>query len=155
MNISWGYYKFDKYFISTRALIQYLARAAGNNANFLLNVGPMPNGEIQPEFVERLREMGKWLEKYGEAIYATRGGPITPRPWGVTTRKGNKIYLHILDWPDETLALPRLPQKIKNALFLKDGSPAETFEHESGLLLRIPPQMVDEYDTIVELELVE
>lgn len=155
MNNSWGYNKNDKKFKSTRALIQYLVRAAGNNANFLLNVGPMPNGEIQPEFVELLREMGKWLEKYGEAIYATRGGPITPRPWGVTTRKGNKVYLHILDWPDETLALPRLPQKIKSARFLKDGSPAETFEHESGLLLRIPPQAVDEFDTIVELELAE
>lgn len=153
MNNSWGYNKYDKSFKSTRALIQYLVRAAGNNANFLLNVGPMPTGEIQPEFVERLQQVGKWLQRYGETIYGTRGGPLTPRPWGVTTRKGNKIYLHILDWPDETLILPRMTPKIKTARFLKDGSPAQIIDHELGMLLRIAPQAVDEYDTIVELEL--
>lgn len=153
MNNSWGYNQNDKKFKSTRALIQYLVRAAGNNANFLLNVGPMPNGEIQPEFVARLHEMGQWLARHGESIYGTRGGPLSPRPWGVTTHKGSKIYLHVLDWPDETLALPRLPQKIKSARFLKNGGPAKIIDHELGLLLRMPAPAVDEYDTVVELEL--
>ncbi|MGH7495399.1 MAG: alpha-L-fucosidase [bacterium] len=153
MNNSWGYNKNDKRFKSPRALLQYLARAAGNNANFLLNVGPMPSGTIQPEFVESLQEIGRWLQKYGQSLYDTRGGPLAPRPWGVTTRKGNKVYLHVLDWPDETLALPHLPQKIKTARFLKDGSPAQIVDHELGLILQIPPRVVDEYDTVVELEL--
>jgi alpha-L-fucosidase len=155
INGAWGYNANDKRFKSTKALIDYLARAAGYGANFLLNVGPMPNGKIQPEFVERLRQMGAWLNKYGESIYATRGGPIRPRPWGVTTRKGNTVYVHILNWPDATIALPQLPAKVKSAKFLKDGSKAEYSESEYGFLLKIPPSAVDEYDTVVALELAQ
>ena len=125
MNNAWGFNIGDARYKSTRQLIQYLVRAAGHNANFLLNVGPMPNGKIQPEFQTRLREMGQWLERYGESIYGTRGGPITPRPWGVTTQKGNKVYVHILDWQDAALALPALPGKVKSVHFLKDGSRGE------------------------------
>ena len=69
MNNSWGYNKTDHKFKSTKQLLHYLIKAAGMNANFLLNVGPMPNGRIQPEFVERLHEIGKWLQKNGESIY--------------------------------------------------------------------------------------
>ena len=90
MNDAWGYNSSDKKFKTTPQLIQYLVKAAGNNANFLLNVGPMPNGKIQPEFVHTLHEMGEWLRKNGESIYDTRGGPITPRPWGVTTQKSER-----------------------------------------------------------------
>jgi alpha-L-fucosidase len=155
INNSWGYNANDKKFKSTRDLIHYLVRAAGYDANFLLNVGPMPNGKIQAEFVARLKEMGQWLRHYGESIYGTRGGPITPRPWGVTTQKANKIYLHILDWPDPMLALPKLAQRIKSARFLKDGSQAELAAIDDGFLLKIPPGVVDEYDTVVVLELAE
>src|SRR5947209_8752112 len=96
-NGSWGYTRDDHNFKSTGELIRYLVRAAGANANLLLNVGPMPNGKIQPEAVQRLQEMGAWLAKYGDSIYGTRAGPISPRAWGVTTRKDNRIFIHILD----------------------------------------------------------
>jgi alpha-L-fucosidase len=152
MNNSWGFNIGDSHYKSTRQLIQYLVRAAGYNANFLLNVGPMPNGKIQPEFVTRLREMGQWLARYGESIYGTRGGPITPRPWGVTTQRGNKIYVHILDWQDSSLALPALPGKVESAHFLKDGSRAQVTETAGGLLLQIPPSARDDFDTVAALE---
>ncbi len=155
INGAWGFNANDKRFKSTKALIDYLARAAGYGANFLLNVGPMPNGKIQPEFVERLKQMGAWLDKYGESIYGTRGGPVRPRPWGVTTRKGNTVYVHILNWPDTTIALPQMPSKVKSAKFLKDGSKAEYSESDYGFLLKIPPSAVDEYDTVVALELAQ
>jgi alpha-L-fucosidase len=155
MNTSWGFNITDTRYKTTRELIQYLVRAAGSNANFLLNVGPMPNGKIQPEFVSRLREMGQWLSRYGEAIYATRGGPITPHAWGVTTRRGNKVYVHILDWQDSSLLLPRLPQSIKSVHFLKDGSTTEYAENDYGVLLKIPPSARDAYDTIAVLEVGE
>lgn len=153
INGAWGYNAKDKRFKSTKTLIQYLAKAAGNNANFLLNIGPMPTGEIQPEFITRLHEMGEWLAKYGGSIYGTRGGPLTPRPWGVTTQKGNKIYLHILDWPDESLVLPSIPKQIKTAKFLKDGSRVEFTQNKYGFLIKIPETARDEYDTIIEIEL--
>ena len=155
MNIAWGFNIGDAHYKSTRQLIQYLVKAAGHNANFLLNVGPMPNGKIQPEFQTRLREMGEWLGRYGESIYGTRGGPITPRPWGVTTQKGNMVYVHILDWQDATLALPALPGKVQSVHFLKDGSRGEISEAAGGLVLQIPPGVRDDVDTIAVLELGE
>ena len=156
INGAWGYNASDKRFKSTKDLIHYLVRAAGNNANFLLNVGPMPNGKIQPEFVDRLKEVGAWLEKNGESIYGTRGGPLTPRPWGVTTRKGNKVYLHVLNWSDPVLAMPRLQQKVKSAKLMKDGSKIEFLEHDKyGFFIRFATQARDEIDTIVELELAQ
>jgi alpha-L-fucosidase len=92
-------------------LIQYLVKSAGYDANFLLNVGPMPNGKIQDEHKELLKGMGEWLAKNGETIYGTRGGPLSARNWGVTTQKGNKVYLHVLNWYDETLTIPNLSKK--------------------------------------------
>jgi alpha-L-fucosidase len=156
INGAWGYNADDKRFKSAKDLIHYLVKAAGYNANFLLNVGPMPSGKIQPEFADRLKQVGAWLEKNGETIYGTRGGPLSPRPWGVTTHKGNKVYLHILNWADPVLAMPKLRKKVKSATFFKDGSKVEFLEHDKyGLFIRNPQGFADEYDTIVVLELSE
>ena len=151
INGAWGYNKSDKRFKSSTQLIQYLVRAAGNNANFLLNVGPMPNGRIQPEFTERLHAMGEWLRVNGESIYGTRGGPVKPRPWGVTTQKNGKIYVHVLDWNDELLVLPNLPA-IRKATLLGNGKPVEVRAVSGGTLLRFPTPERDPVDTIVVLE---
>jgi alpha-L-fucosidase len=151
VNGAWGYNKTDKNFKSVPALIHYLVRAAGSNANFLLNIGPMPTGQVQPEFVERLRAMGRWLEKNGDTIYGTRGGPITPRSWGVSTQKGNEIFLHVLDWSDEYLALPEVPG-IKAAHLFGSNTPLELKPLNGGLLLHLPKQNSDPMDTIVVLE---
>jgi alpha-L-fucosidase len=153
INGAWGFNLTDRRYKSTRDLIRYLVRAAGLNANFLLNVGPMPNGRIQPEFVTRLREIGAWLANHGEAIYGTRGGPIPPHPWGVTTRKGARVYVHVLDNPDQTLLIPSAGAKIRAAKFLVSGRPAEFSEHDFGVVLKIPTEVVDPIDTIVVLDL--
>ena len=151
MNNAWGFNITDRSYKSTKDLVRYLVRAAGNDANFLLNVGPMPNGKIQPEFVTTLHEVGQWLGRYGESIYGTRGGPVTPRPWGVTTQKGSTVYLHVLDWPDETLSLPKLPGKVTTGRFLKDGGRAAFVEDEGGVRVKIPAAMRDDTDTVVAL----
>ena len=88
MNESWGFNITDHKYKSPRELIGYLVRAAGNGANLLLNIGPRPDGTIQPEAEERLRAIGSWLATYGGSIYGTRAGPIAPRSWGVTTQRG-------------------------------------------------------------------
>jgi alpha-L-fucosidase len=129
-----------------------LVKSAGYDANFLLNVGPMPNGKIQPEHKAALKEMGDWLKVYGETIYGTKGGPLSSRNWGVTTQKGNKIYLHILSWQDETLTLPKLGKKVVKARVFVDQTPIKFQENEFGLSLSIPKQKFDAIDTVIELE---
>jgi alpha-L-fucosidase len=119
MNQSWGFNITDTKFKSQRELIGYLVRAAGNDANLLLNIGPRPDGSIQPEAVERLRALGEWLRTYGAAVYATRGGPVRPRPWGVTTQRGDSVFVHVLDWPDRLLTLPDFGARVVRASMLR------------------------------------
>ena len=155
MNNSWGFNLTDRRYKSTRDLVHYLVKAAGHGANFLLNVGPMPNGKIQPEFVQRLQEMGRWTSKYGESLYGTRGGPITPRSWGVTTQKGDTVFVHVLDWDDSALLLPALPRRVKSARLLADGRPIVVQQTAAGLTVPLPaPDARDPYDTVVALEMV-
>lgn len=153
INHSWGFHLKDNQHKSIKTLVQYLVKAAGYDANFLLNVGPMPNGKIQPEHVDLLKQMGEWVRANGETIYGTRGGPLTARDWGVTTQKGNKVYVHILNWHDESLILPSLAKKVKSAKLFRDKSAVKFSENEFGLTLNIPKAKFHEWDTIVELEL--
>jgi alpha-L-fucosidase len=153
MNRSWGYNADDERYKSLKELVHLLVKAAGYDANLLLNVGPRPDGTIQPEFVERLKEMGAWLEKNGESIYGTRGGPITPRPWGVTTHSRGRVYVHVLDWPDRVLAVPRPPRPVESARYLADGREVPFSVDADALLLRLDPEAADPIDTIVVLDL--
>ncbi len=116
INGSWGYNITDRNYKTVTQVIQLVVSAAGRNANLLLNVGPMPNGEIQAEFRDTLDAAGKWLQKNGQTIYGTRGGPIKPQPWGVTTQSLNNIYIHIM-YPYETnnifLPVKTKPKQVK------------------------------------------
>jgi alpha-L-fucosidase len=150
INNAWGYNKDDKHFKSTARLIQYLARAAGYNANFLLNIGPMPNGRIQPEFIERLRGVGKWVERNGESIYGTRGGPLPPTSWGATTQRPGKIYVHVMDYAGDLLALSKLPP-VKSSKVLTSGAKVDVTQIEGGVVLHLP-ETRDEADTVLVLE---
>jgi alpha-L-fucosidase len=153
MNDSWGFRITDDHYKSTGDLIRYLVRAAGMNANFLLNVGPMPSGEIQPEFVQRLTEVGKWTKQFGESIYGTRGGPVAAGPWGVTTQRGATVYVHVLDWNAPVLALPSLPRPVRSARLLRDGSSVEFSAVKGAVLLTMPESRTDEVDRVIALEL--
>jgi len=153
INNSWGFNLRDDKNKSIKDLIQYLVKGAGYDANFLLNVGPMPNGKIQPEHVALLKQMGEWTRQYGETIYGTRGGPLTPRDWGVTTQKGNKVYIHILRWYDETLTLPKLGKKVVSAKLFIDKTPVKFVENDFGLSIKVPKEKMNDVDTVIELEL--
>ena len=110
----------------------------------------MPDGKIQPEFVERLEAVGQW-DKNGETIYGTHGGSAKPRLWGAMTRKDNRIYVRVLDWADEILALPDVG-RIKRATLFAAQTPIEMRMMNGGMVLRIPTAMKDPVDTIVVLE---
>jgi len=129
-----------------------VVRAAGGNGNVLLNVGPTPEGVIEPCQTERLKEIGAWLAKYGESIYGTRGGPYKPGKCVVSTRKGNTVYVHVSAWPQETLLLPPLPAKIVNSRLLTGGT-ATVKQGDGGLEIAVPKRNRQEIDTIVAVEL--
>ncbi|MBS1680981.1 MAG: alpha-L-fucosidase [Bacteroidetes bacterium] len=152
INNSWGFNLKDNHHKTKKELVQYLVKAAGYGANFLLNVGPMPNGKIQPEHQAVLKQVGDWLKVYGETIYDTQGGPLSARDWGVMTQKRNKIYVHILNWQDEALTIPGLEKKILSAKIFNDKSPVKFLENEFGVSLKVAKEKRDEVDTVVELE---
>jgi len=137
---------------SLKECLDILVRCAGGDGNLLFNVGPMPTGEIEPRQVERLKEMGAWLAKYGESIYGTGGGPFRPGAWGASTYKGNRIYVHILRWEDESLTLPAIPKKIVSSRVLTGGE-AEVSQTGDGVRIRVAPEARQEIDTIVALDL--
>jgi alpha-L-fucosidase len=130
-----------------------LVRAAGNNSNLLLNIGPLPNGEIQEEFSTRLRAVGEWLTKYGVAIYGTRGGPIAPGDWGVTTQKGDTVYVHVLNWKAPLLALPRFPRQVVSAQELIHGSKLQVAQSENGVVIPLLPAEKGQTDRVIVLTL--
>ncbi len=152
MNNSWGYNITDLKYKSEKELIHYLVKTAGNNANLLMNVGPRPDGTFPDIAIQRYRAMGEWLEVYGESIYGTRAGVVSPRHWGVTTQKGNRLYVHVLDYQDKALYLPVSGKKVKSARTLVDKKPVKFTQNDDGVLLKFD-KVPDEIDYVVELEL--
>lgn len=151
MNQSWGFNITDQRFKSTRELVGYLARAAGNDANLLLNIGPRPDGTIQPEAVERLRAVGAWLAVNGRSIYATRGGPIPPREWGVTTQRGDSVFLHVVEWRDRVLSIPSFGARVLAATMLGTGERVPFSQSDAAITLTLPPPAGDRLDQVVVL----
>ncbi len=152
MNGSWGFSLTDDRHKSTATLVRTMVGAAGRGANFLLNTGPMPNGELQPENVATLGEIGAWLKVYGRSIYGTRKGPMAPRPWGVTTQAGNRVYVHVLDWADDRLFVP-IATPVRSARAVRDGAAVALRAVQGGIELTLPAQQPDEWDRVIELEL--
>ena len=151
MNGMWGYKIEDQNYKSTKTLIQLLVRAAGKSANLLMNIGPQPNGELPAVAVQRMKEMGEWMQQYGETIYGTRGGDVTPHAWGVSTRKGNRLFIHVLDLKDNSLYIP-LKAKVKKAVQFVDGKAVSFSQDKDGVLLKFTEVPTD-IDYVVELQL--
>ena len=134
MNKGWGYEVDDTVYKSTEELIRYLVSTSGKGANLLLNIGPQPNGELPAEALVRLKEMGEWLRKYGDTVYGTTAGDIKAQDWGVTTRKGNRLFVHIFDLKTKVLQLP-LACKVTKAFVFEDKSEVKFSKCESGITL--------------------
>ncbi|MDR2886380.1 MAG: alpha-L-fucosidase, partial [Rikenellaceae bacterium] len=151
MNNTWGYAITDDKYKSPEDLIRLLVKAAGNNANLLLNVGPQPNGELPAVALERMKTVGAWLREYGPTVYGTRGGPVKPHDWGVTTAREGKVFVHILKYDDAALFLPLTGVKVKKAVEFKGRTPLKFTQDADGVLLRLPAGR-DAVDYVVELE---
>lgn len=153
LNNSWGFHINDRAYKSVKQVIHYLVNAAGRNANLLLNVGPMPNGEIQPEFSDTLTAAGAWLQKWGESIYGTRGNIIPPQPWGVVTAKDKALYVHLLNKiATSHLFIPNLQQKITKAVLMNGNKPLKFKQQPEGVFVYLTDVIPDDIDTIIRLE---
>ena len=151
MNRTWGYNITDSLYKTPKEIIHLLVGAAGRNANLLLNIGPEPNGELPAEAVSRLKAVGEWMGQYGETIYGTRGGEVEPHPWGVTTRKDNRLFVHILDLQDNGLFLPLKNNKVKRACEFVSRKAVKLTRVDGGIVLQLGQKPTD-IDYVVELQ---
>jgi alpha-L-fucosidase len=155
MNDSWGFNIGDVNYKTAKQLIQYLVKAAGHNANFLLNVGPMPNGKIQQAFLDTLAIVGKWMQQNGAAIYNTRGNVIPPQAWGTCTTNGTSLYVHVLNTPatGNYIFVPGLQQKIKACKQMSNGTPVKYKQQAEGCFIYLDGIATDNIDLILVLQL--
>lgn len=137
---------------SSREALQTLLRVAGGDGNLLLNVGPRPDGRIDPGQADVLREMGTWMSQYGDCVYGTRGGPFKPGKWGASTCKEDRIYLFVMGWPvSGKLRLPRLPVEVQSSKSLS-GTEFTLREDSTGYYLSRRDAQSREAVTVVELK---
>ncbi|MCW3088181.1 MAG: alpha-L-fucosidase [Sediminibacterium sp.] len=152
MNDAWGYNMTDRKFKSVAALVRYMVNAAGRNANFLLNVGPMPNGQIQREFTDTLAALGKWTRQYGSSIYGTRGNIVAPQDWGVVTANKTSLFAHIMKWPAQPyIFIPQVNEKITSARLLANGTAVRFKQQPEGVFVYLDGIAGGDIDTIIQL----
>jgi alpha-L-fucosidase len=151
LNQNWGYHPEDEDHKSTRQLIHYLVRSASGGANYLLNVGPSPLGEIVPVHAQRLQEVGQWLSVNGESIYGTRAGKVLPTADMVSTCNGDTHYIHLLNYVSDCVKLKGFAGNTHEARLLHTGAPVKSSTKGDSLVLTIPPSARSSFDTVIKL----
>ena len=136
---------------SKQECIQTLLQTVGGDGNLLFNVGPMPDGRIEPRQVQRLKEMGAWLDAFGDGVYGTRGGPFKPGRWGASTCKDKTIYVFVMNWPEQgPLALPPIGAQIVKAQSLNSDD-LDIEQSDDGITIAVPSNQRDSVATVVKL----
>jgi len=151
LGTQWAWKPGDK--LKTPAeVVGILARTIGGGGNLLLDVGPMPDGRIEPRQAEILKQVGAWVERNAESVYGTRGGPWKPTKAVASTRRGNIIYVHILRWRDDAIELPGIPRNIQSAS-LAGGAKVDVVKKDGKISISVPRDERDAMDTVVKLQL--
>jgi alpha-L-fucosidase len=151
LGTSWSWKTHDK-IKSAKEVIRLLVMTVGSGGNLLLNVGPMPTGEIEPRQAAVLKEVGNWLKTNGSAVYGLRGGPFKPGAWGASVHNDHTIFLHILSWNDVPALFPPPGANIASVTRL-DGRPVRFAQNEKGFSIDVPGAERDPVDTILRLTL--
>jgi len=155
LNTTWGYSKFDQEWKTPGVVIHRLVEIVGKGGNYLLNVGPLADGAMPEPAVATLQKVGAWMQENGESIYGTSVSPLPEYPWGRTTVKGSKIYLHVFSWPaDAVLRVSGLKNEVKAAYPLLHPSQKLPVSRDNGVVLvSVPARSPDENDTVVVMEI--
>ena len=133
--------------------LSMLVSCVSGGGNLLLNIGPMPTGEIEARQVERLKQVGDWIKPRAEAIYGTRGGPFRNGSWGGSTHRGNTVYVFARTWQGDALHLQPLPQKVKAVKKVVGGEAVAFQQTEKGIDLTLPADRRDPFFTVFALTL--
>jgi len=157
MNNTWGYKEFDNAWKSSETLIRNLIKIAARGGNYLLNIGPKPNGTFPEESVRRLEEIGKWMKVNGEAVYGTKASPVETIPWGECTMKEDMnntiLYLSVFNWPkDGKLAIPGVKNKVVSARLLATGAKLTTIQAQGGTVIKVPEAAPDTIASVIKLK---
>jgi len=153
MNDTWGFKSYDHNWKSAQTLIRNLVDIASKGGNYLLNVGPTAEGEIPAPSVERLKAVGAWMRRNGEAIYATTASPFVRLGWGRATQKPDRLYLHVFNWPaDGQLVVPMSSGAKKAYLLGAPGKPLKFSAAPTGLRLNVPATAPDADSSTIVLE---
>ncbi len=146
MNNTWGYSITDRNYKDGDELIRRLVTAAGLNANFLLNIGPRPDGKLPDQAIKILKHIGSFMKVNGSSIYGTRCGCVPPQPWGVTTQTDKTLYIHILNKvEDRQIFLPLTEQKLAKVETFAGGTKLKFKREKEGYRIFLPaePRIVD------------
>lgn len=158
-NESYGYSKYDSSHKSVAFFIQLMAKAASRGGNLLLNIGPEGDGTFDTRDVSILKGIGQWVDKNYESISRTSSSVLPLQNWGVSTMKGNKLYLHVFQWPEKgKLYAGGLQVIVKNIYLLADKSKKGlkfTRDANDNLIIDVSAKPLDTANTVIVVELQE
>jgi alpha-L-fucosidase len=168
MNDSWGYNPSDTNYKSARELVHTLCEVAGRGGNLLLNVSPMGDGELPPEQIERLDALATWMDAYGASIHDTEPGLDAWQFYGPSTRRGNRLYLHLLHRPYDSVTVRGLQiRRVRAVRELRSGAALQfrtrcavadqlfNADPSGELIVSLPEALLDPLATVVEVELAD
>ena len=159
MNTTWGYKSYDDEWKSSELLIRNLVDVASKGGNYLLNVGPMANGEIPQASIERLKDVGAWMRVNSSSIHGTTASPFVRLKWGRATKKeypnATDLFLHVFDWPEDgLLRVDGLRSEVSGAYFMADfQQQIQIDKTQAGVVLQLPDKPLDEVDTVIVLKI--
>jgi alpha-L-fucosidase len=154
-NESYGYHKFDNSHKPVRDFVHLLAKAASRGGNLLMNIGPKGDGVFDSKDQVILKGIGAWMQKNGESIYGSAASPLPLQSWGVSTLKGNKLYLHVFNWPaNKKLYVGGLKSETGRVYLLVNKKTLTTRRlNENDVEIDLPAQMPDTMNTVIAIEL--